>query len=70
MEKIFKAETNQLFGSISSLECGHCRTKFTVFFPLKDDVENIKYFRSLEVRVAEDCKKGEHAQFVTLCTTP
>jgi hypothetical protein len=70
MEKIFKAETNQLFGDTSTLECGHCRAGFAIFFSAKDDPENIKYFRALEVRVAEDCNKGKHSQFVKFSTTP
>jgi hypothetical protein len=69
IEEIFKEETNQLFGSTSTLECGHCHAKFAVFYPSKDAVENNKYTRSLEVRVAEDCKTG-HSRFVKLTVTP
>ena len=70
MEEIFGTDWNHLFGTSNATACAKCGAGFALFFPQKDDPDNRSYARSIEVKIAEDCKEGKHSQEIVLTATP
>jgi hypothetical protein len=60
LEQLFGSDWNQVFSGANATACGKCGTRFAFWFADRQDIDNPKYARSLEVKIAEDCQNAKH----------
>jgi hypothetical protein len=70
LEELFKSETNQMFATSLAGACPHCKLKFAVFFPVKDDPRNPEFLAKMNELIGKNCDKGKHGGEYVFTTTP
>jgi hypothetical protein len=61
LEKLFKAEWNQLFANTTFAHCKGCKRLYAVFLADGNDKNNGDYVAELEKRISDDCNGGKHS---------
>jgi hypothetical protein len=70
LEELFKSDQNVLFAGSTAGECSLCKKRFAIFFPAKDDPENLAYLAKVNEMIAKDCRGGRHRGEYAFCSTP